>query len=469
MQNKPLCLEVKSKPRLTLLKSIISTSPVGPTTDRMTEFPDSDASSTVTDADNNLVAQSIATDIESTAINMMIAQSTATDTESTATDIESTATDMMFAQSIATDTESTATDMMIAQSTATDTESTATDIESTATDMMIAQSIATDTESTATDMMIAQSIATDTESTATDMMIAQSTATDMMIAQSTATNTESTATDIMIAQSTATDTESTATDIESTAINMMIAQSTDTESTADMMIAQSITTDTMMSATSNITSASSVNTKTVDIPLYFSDYVDEIGQVEVDGEVAIKFKNKHVAFSCPFKVVWVGVLLKNGLAHTGVGIHSDVVVTFENGSSKTYQYMVLHTATDEAMKLKVYASFGDYYYDIYHGLADAFNTKFDYNSFVPVIAGDLWKTNRCVAESISSLIKHFLGVELEGLGGIHFSVSMYLYFAGKDKEKWKEIVNKFSNNIRDEDYKSLLHNLKKELDAIRMN
>ena len=463
-----MCLEVKSKPRLTLLRSIISTSPVGPTTDRMTEFPDSDASSTVTDADNNLVAQSTATDIESTAINMMIAQSTATDTESTATDIESTATDMMIAQSIATDTESTATDMMIAQSTATDTESTATD-------MMIAQSTATDTESTATDMMIAQSTATDTESTATDT---ESTATDMMIAQSTATDTESTATDIestainmMIAQSTATDTESTATDMQPTTTRsyMMTAQSTDTESTADMMIAQSITTDTMMSATSNITSTSSVNTKTVDIPLYFSDYVDEIGQVEVDGEVAIKFKNKHVAFSCPFKVVWVGVLLKNGLAHTGVGIHSDVVVTFENGSSKKYQYMVLHTATDEAMKLKVYASFGDYYYDIYHGLADAFNTKFDYNSFVPVIAGDLWKTNRCVAEGISSLIKHFLGVELEGLGGIHFSVSMYLYFAGKDKEKWKEIVNKFSHNIRDEDYKSLLHNLKKELDAIRMN
>uniref|UniRef100_A0A1X7VKM8 Uncharacterized protein n=1 Tax=Amphimedon queenslandica TaxID=400682 RepID=A0A1X7VKM8_AMPQE len=318
----------------------MSTSPVGPTTDKMTELVDSEASSTSS----------------SVTANNMIVQST---------DAESTTTEMMIVQSTVTDTKSTTTEMMIAQSTVTDTESTVTE-------MMIVRSTVTDTKSTATEMIV-QSTVTDTKSTATKMTTAH--------------------------------------------------------------------------------------------PLYFTDYVDKIGQVESDGKVAMKFKNKCIVFSCPFKVVWVGVLLKNGLVHTGAGIHSDIVVTFENGTSKKYQYMVLHAATDEAMKSKVYASFGDYYYDIYHGLADAFSTKFDYNSFVPVIAGDTWKTNKCDAEGISSLVKHFLEVELEGLGGIHFSVSMYLCFAGKDMGKWKEIVNK---NIHDGDYKSLLH-LKKELDAIKMN
>uniref|UniRef100_A0A1X7U9G3 Uncharacterized protein n=1 Tax=Amphimedon queenslandica TaxID=400682 RepID=A0A1X7U9G3_AMPQE len=209
-------------------------------------------------------------------------------------------------------------------------------------------------------------------------------------------------------------------------------------------------------------------------PMYFTDYV-EIGQIESDGEMAMKFNNKCVSLiSHSFKVVWVGVLLKNGLVHTGAGIHGDIKVTFKNGATKTYQYMVMHIATaTEDMKLKICFSFGDYYYDIYHGLADAYHTKFITNlelntgekkSFIPVVAGETWKSDRFTVCNVIQKMGHFF--EVEGHLSLDFSISMYYYFAGKGKETWKDVVDQFSGKIYSKDYASL-YSLKEKLDSIK--
>ena len=203
------------------------------------------------------------------------------------------------------------------------------------------------------------------------------------------------------------------------------------------------------------------------------DIMSRRGQFEADGIMAAKFNGKRVSIPRPSRIIWIGVLLeKKNWIHTGIGLHNDITVKFRNGTTRQYEYCVMHGVADENDKYKIYLSFANDLTDIYEDLARAFKTSINY-SFTPVVAGDSWTTNRFAGDVIRKM-ESFVGLTFNMSGSlgygetncVHFSVVMFLFFAGKDENKWKEIVGKFSSNIRNKEYTSLLRNLQRELDRI---
>ena len=207
------------------------------------------------------------------------------------------------------------------------------------------------------------------------------------------------------------------------------------------------------------------------------DIMSRRGQFEADGIMAAKFNGKRVSIPRPSRIIWIGVLLKvpqekSNYIHTGIGLHNDITVKFRNGTTRQYEYCVMHGGAGDNKKYKIYLSFANYLYDIYEDLARVFETEINY-SFTPVVAGDSWTTNRFAGDVIRKM-ESFVGLTFNMSGSlgygetncVHFSVVMFLFFAGKDENKWKEIVGKFSSNIRNKEYTSLLRNLQEELNRI---
>ena len=198
------------------------------------------------------------------------------------------------------------------------------------------------------------------------------------------------------------------------------------------------------------------------------------GQLEADEGMAIKFGDKRVSVSRPSKIIWIGVLLvkenSEDWIHTAVGLHNNITVKFKDGSIINYQYLVIHGVADKEKRIKIHLNFANNLCDIYSSFAQLFNRKVTYS----VVAGtDEWP-NRCFgnARSIRKM-ESFLGLTLNmripGYGEtncVHFAVFMFLYFAGEDENKWREIVGKFYSDIRNNCYISFLCNLQRELDKI---
>lgn len=197
---------------------------------------------------------------------------------------------------------------------------------------------------------------------------------------------------------------------------------------------------------------------------------DVIKRVEADGSMAVKIGNKRVSVTSPSNVFWVGVLLKrNRWIHTGVGLRNKITVRFENGTTKTYDYLVIHGSAggDEVFKLNL--SFANNLSDVYKHLADAFTTEVDY-SFSPVYAGGSWVTQRYAANVIDEVDK-YIGLKFNmGTPGdgetncVDFSIRMYLYFAYENESKYREVLGRVRGDIDDKE--SLLTKLKAEMDKI---
>ena len=203
------------------------------------------------------------------------------------------------------------------------------------------------------------------------------------------------------------------------------------------------------------------------------DVVHRRGQIEADGIMAVKFSDKHVSVPCPSKIFWVGVLLvRNGWINTGIVIHNDITVKFDDGKTREYKYLVAHGVADSNQRFKVYLSFVDDHHAIFESLANAFKTEVDF-SFTPVIAGDTWTTNRVAADVILKVEQYIdlrFNMKHPGPGEtncVHFSVAMYLFFASKDESKLGEIFHKLSGDINNQNYRSFLDKLRNELEKIK--
>ena len=204
-----------------------------------------------------------------------------------------------------------------------------------------------------------------------------------------------------------------------------------------------------------------------------NDVVRRRGQIEADGKMAVKFDDKRVSVPHPSKIFWVGVLLeRNNWIHTGIGIHNDITVKFNDGRTREYNYLVAHGVADSNQRFQVYLSFANDLYTIYRSLAKAFKTEVNW-SFSPVLAGDRWTTNRFAADVVSKM-EQYIGLVFNmkhpGRGEtncVHFSAAMYLFFASKDESVLGEIFHKLSGDIRDKSYRSFLDKLQNELDKIK--
>lgn len=174
----------------------------------------------------------------------------------------------------------------------------------------------------------------------------------------------------------------------------------------------------------------------------------------------------------PSKIFWVGVLLKkNEWIHTGVGLHNDITVTFDNETTKEYNYLVAHGVSGTDDKFKVHLSFAIDLSEIYLRLAEAFDTEIQ-QTFPPVFAGDTWTTNK-IAKDVVTLVENFLGMKFnmsfpdrDETNCVHFSVATYLFFANKDKSKQTEIMGKVGHLIRQKNYQELLKQIKTELNQV---
>lgn len=194
------------------------------------------------------------------------------------------------------------------------------------------------------------------------------------------------------------------------------------------------------------------------------------GEVRADGIMSVKISNKTISVPKPSKVFWVGVLLrKKSWIHSGIGLHNDITVEFEDGTTKSYQYVVAHgVGWDKA--LKIHLCFANTLHGVHRSLARAFETEIDY-SFKPVFAGDSWTTSRC-ADGVVAEMEKYLGrpvnmqlASRSDTNCIHFSAAMYLYFACKES-KQSEIMSKVAGEMSRKEYTALLTKLEKQLDAI---
>ena len=201
--------------------------------------------------------------------------------------------------------------------------------------------------------------------------------------------------------------------------------------------------------------------------------IENRGDVEAIGGMAVKFKNIKVSVFRPSKIFWVGVLMKrNGWIHTGVGLHNDVTVNFGDGSTRKYKYLVADgVSTFNDQKFKVNLTIANDLSEIRNCLAEAFNSEVDW-SFSPVFAGDSWTTNRSAQEVVTH-IERFLGLSFKmsspGPGEtncVHFSVSMYLFFAGQRESELRRILGKVSHLIGKKDLTPLLNKLERELNEV---
>lgn len=207
-----------------------------------------------------------------------------------------------------------------------------------------------------------------------------------------------------------------------------------------------------------------------------SDPADHVisgsGEVHANGIMSVKISNKTISVLKPSKVFWVGVLLKRkSWIHSGIGLHNDISVQFEDGTTKSYQYVVAHgVAMGLDNTLKIHLCFANTLHGVHRSLARAFETEIDY-SFKPVFAGDSWTTNRC-ADGVVAEMEKYLGrpvnmqlASRSDTNCIHFSAAMYLYFAYKES-KQSEIMSKVAGEMSRKEYTALLTKLEKQLDAI---
>lgn len=221
-----------------------------------------------------------------------------------------------------------------------------------------------------------------------------------------------------------------------------------------------------------LTSSDDLSSRLHKMQISDPDYVvQRSGQVKAVGDMAVTIGEKRVSVPCPSKVFWVGVLLKKkGWVHSGVGLHNDITVKFENGLSKTYQYVVAHATAGEDRQLKIHLCFANELPGVYDSLAHVFGTEVDY-SFLPVFAGDSWVTHR-LANDVVTKVDKYLGrpVNMESVSGsntncIHFSVVMYLYFAYCE-DRQANILRKVADDMQTKEYKSILRKIQNELAKI---
>jgi len=171
------------------------------------------------------------------------------------------------------------------------------------------------------------------------------------------------------------------------------------------------------------------------VSLCANEVIESRGDVKAIGEMAVRIKNTKVSVPRPSKVFWVGVLLKKeGWIHTAVGLHNDITVSFGDGTTKKYEYVVAHGIPRSGdNKFRVYLSFANDLPSIHDCLAKPLKTEVN-RSFSPVFAGDSWWTTKRIAKDVVTHIEKFLGLKFnmsspdpDETNCVHFSVSTYLF------------------------------------------